>query len=149
MITADTNVFFYLSDDHDQAKQQTAISVSGALEFYGARIALQVVGELQNSLHRKLKLPPWQASQASYNLLQAFDCFTYTRRAVERALQLSASGQLSYWDALLVSSAQEAGCDVLLTEDMQDGANLLGVEIVNPFGKDGALTPRARELLDL
>jgi predicted nucleic acid-binding protein len=63
-------------------------------------------------------------------------------------LAQSAAGRLSYWDALLLASCAQAGLTVLLSEDMQDGFKLGGVEVVNPFGPSG-LSARAREVLGL
>jgi len=40
---------------------------------------------------------------------------------------------VSWWDALIVSSAQIAGCDYLLTEDLSHGQDLGGVQVVDPF----------------
>jgi len=40
---------------------------------------------------------------------------------------------LQYWDALIVASAQRSGCRHLLTEDLQDGQELDGVLVMNPF----------------
>ncbi len=48
----------------------------------------------------------------------------------------------------MLASARTAGCTVMISEDMQDGATLLGLEIVNPFGANGP-SPRATELLGL
>ena len=41
--------------------------------------------------------------------------------------------RLSFYDALIVVSAIEAGCDVLYSEDMQHGRTIGGLAIVNPF----------------
>jgi len=41
--------------------------------------------------------------------------------------------QLSFWDALIVSAAVEAGCKSILTEDLNDGQELDGVRVENPF----------------
>jgi predicted nucleic acid-binding protein len=40
---------------------------------------------------------------------------------------------LPWWDALIVSAAQAAECAYLLSEDFQDGQDLDGVRVVNPF----------------
>lgn len=40
---------------------------------------------------------------------------------------------LSFWDSLVVSAAQVTRCDMLLTEDLQTGAQIDGVMIVDPF----------------
>ncbi len=39
----------------------------------------------------------------------------------------------SFWDALVVSAAQGAGCDVLLTEDLSHGQRLDRLGVINPF----------------
>lgn len=39
----------------------------------------------------------------------------------------------SFWDALIVAAAHVARCDVLLSEDLQDGMDLDGVRVVDPF----------------
>ncbi|HEY4187059.1 MAG TPA: hypothetical protein VGP07_18430 [Polyangia bacterium] len=40
---------------------------------------------------------------------------------------------LGFWDALIVHAARRAGCDRLMTEDLQAGQRIEGVEIINPF----------------
>jgi predicted nucleic acid-binding protein len=148
MITLDTNILVYLSDDDEPIKQAQARELIGALAADTVAIGLQVVGELQNVLRRKLRQPPWVAAQTARNVLVAFPSFGATPTSVETALTQAATGRLGYWDALLVASARESGCEVLLTEDLQDGAHVLGVEIVNPFGAEG-LSNRARAVLGL
>ena len=148
MITADTNVFIYLHDEAEPAKRAIARQVLQGLIARDVSIALQVVGEVQNVLRRRLKVPPWLAAQEARNLLESFDTFPASREASFLALAEAAAGRSSYWDALLVASAREAGCHVLLSEDMTDGAHVLGVRIVNPFSKDG-LSEAAQEVMGL
>ena len=38
-----------------------------------------------------------------------------------------------FWDALVVAAAKAAGCDTLLTEDLQHGQDLDGLRVVSPF----------------
>ena len=40
---------------------------------------------------------------------------------------------LSFWDALIIQAAGRAGCEVLLTEDLQAGRSIAGVRIMDPF----------------
>ena len=40
---------------------------------------------------------------------------------------------LSFWDSLVVAAARQSGCAHLLTEDLQDGQDLGGTVVVNPF----------------
>ena len=49
------------------------------------------------------------------------------------ALAEAAAGGFSCWDALLLATLGRAGCGVLLSEDMQDGAALAGVVVRDPL----------------
>ena len=39
----------------------------------------------------------------------------------------------AYWDSVILAAAAEAGCRLLVSEDMQAGFTCGGVTIVNPF----------------
>jgi predicted nucleic acid-binding protein len=41
--------------------------------------------------------------------------------------------QLSYWDAAIIEAARVAGCDEVLSEDLDDGQDYAGVRVTNPF----------------
>jgi predicted nucleic acid-binding protein len=69
--------------------------------------------------------------------------------AVWIVLNDAAAGRASYCDALLVATVREAGCSVLLTEDLADGTDFGGVRIHNPFSPSGGLNPLARRLSGL
>ncbi|MDB5438744.1 MAG: PilT-like protein [Caulobacteraceae bacterium] len=149
MISLDTNILVYVAQDDEPARQSTALQLVLAARRLDCPLGLQVIGELQNVLRRKLRLPPWKAAQEARNVLESFRIFPATERAASEALSLMAAGRLSYWDALLLISARQFGVTHMLSEDMQDGALYGGVTIVNPFGSDGALSDRAREMLEL
>jgi predicted nucleic acid-binding protein len=137
LITADTNVLIYLWDNQAPAKMSVATQVTAFLAARSWPLALQVIGETQNVLRRKLRQPPWQAAQNARNLLTMFPSFQASADNAGESLTLMAAGRLSYWDAMLVAAARDTGCDVLLSEDMQDGARYGSLEIVNPFGAAG------------
>lgn len=148
MITADTNVFVYTVDPRNPLKQDIAQHVVSRLEAARSRIALQVVGEFQNAVTRKLKMPRLLAAQTAASIVDSFETFPASRSAAHAGLAEMAAGRFSYWDALMLASAAEAGCTVMLSEDMRDGATLFGLEIVNPFAAAG-VSPRAAALLDI
>lgn len=148
-MTLDTNVLVYLLDHDEPAKQATARTVVGELMRRESVLALQCVGEFQNVARRKLRLAPWEAAQEAHNLLTSFATFPATETAALAALGKLAAGRWSYWDALLIHSAAEAGCTTLFSEDVQADTVTAGVEVVNPFASDSALSDRARELLEL
>lgn len=149
MISADTNVFVYAADDRDDlGRQAAAAAVISALARREQPIALQVVGELQNVLRRRLRLPPHLAMQQARNIFALFPNFPYDADCVDVALAQAAAGRFGYWDALLLAACARAGVKILLSEDMQDGAVFSGVRVVNPFSPQG-VSPAARELLEL
>src|SRR5687768_13897534 len=105
-------------DARDPAKQAAAIELVAALREGDCRVALQSCGEIYAALTRRLGRAPWEAAQAARNVLASFDVFPATKTAVERALAEAMAGRFSYWDALLLAAAHEAGCDVCISEDM-------------------------------
>ena len=48
--------------------------------------------------------------------------------------------KLSFRDAMLWAMARQAGCYVIVSEDMQHGRRLGGVEFVNPFASETTTT---------
>jgi predicted nucleic acid-binding protein len=148
VISSDTNVFVYASDPRDPVKRDAADAIVEALGRADSVVGLQVIGELQNALRRRVRTPPSVAYQAARNLLMRFQTFAYDERAVELALGEAIIGRLSYWDALLLAAADAAGVTVMLSEDMGDGLVYRGLEVVNPFGPHGP-SDRARRLLSL
>jgi predicted nucleic acid-binding protein len=145
--TIDTNVFVYMLDARDPAKQVAALELVESLRNRDCSISLQACGELYAAVTRRLRRAPWEAAQAARNLLTAFPVFGSTRNAVERALAEAMVGRFGYWDALLLASANEAGCAVCFSEDMADGTRLGAVEVIAPFGP-GGLSEHALAILD-
>jgi predicted nucleic acid-binding protein len=148
IVTADTNLFVYAVDERDPEKLAGALAVTEALRERQWPIGLQVCGEFYRASTRRLKRSPWEAAQGARNLMVSFGVFPATMRSTERALAEAASGRFSFWDANLLSAAEEAGCTHLISEDMQDGARLGRVEVVRAFDTAG-VSSRARELLQL
>jgi predicted nucleic acid-binding protein len=146
--TVDTNILVYVVDARDPLKQRIAIEVFAALALAVAPIALQVIGEFQNAVVRRLKRPPAVAAAAAHQLLATFRTFGYDATSVERATSAFATGRFSYWDGLLLASVERAGLDILLSENMTDGNRFSSVTIINPFSPSG-MTAKARAALNI
>ena len=56
-----------------------------------------------------------------------------SQRLYRQALELPTRFSLSFYDALIVAAALEAGCTRLLTEELQHGLRIEGLRIENPF----------------
>jgi len=66
--------------------------------------------------------------------LAALVAVTIDADHIIESIKLHRLYKLSFWDALIVHAARRAGCDRLITEDLQAGQRIEGVEIVDPFG---------------
>jgi len=63
------------------------------------------------------------------------------------ALQAAEAGRFQFYDALLLATARPAGCGVVISEEMADGAELDGLRVVGAFAPDGHISPGAEALL--
>jgi predicted nucleic acid-binding protein len=129
----DTNVIIYADDKASPAKQRRAIEL--VAEHRRARtgvVSLQVLQEYFVTVTRKLHLDP-RIARRKVELLAEFDVTSPGVQDVFGAIDLHRLHELSFWDALIVRSAQQAGCSVLLSENMQNAQEIRGLRIVNPF----------------
>lgn len=146
--TLDTNILVYSIDRAAGAKHEQAVRIVEAAITQDCHLTLQAVSEFYAAATRKCGMPVNEAADQAEDWLELFPCLRPSDDAVRRALGCVRGGRASYWDALLVATAGEGGCTVILTEDLADGARLEGVRIVNPFDRFG-LSKAAAELLDL
>jgi len=62
------------------------------------------------------------------------DVIAVDQHTVREAIALALRYQISHWDALILAAALEAGCDVLYSEDFQDGQVFNDrITVRNPF----------------
>ena len=147
--TLDTNLLVYAIDSAAGARHDAAGQIIQHAVRLDCWLTIQAVCEFYAAVTRKgIVQPPDAAAQAA-DWLDLFPCTAASEAAARTALANAAVGRASYWDALLVATASEAGCRVILTEDLVDGADLGGVRIRNPFSASGELTEHARGLLGL
>jgi predicted nucleic acid-binding protein len=147
--TLDTNLLVYAIDSAAGTRHDVAVDIIQHAVRLDCWLTLQAVSEFYAVVTRTgIVQPPDAAAQAA-DWLDLFPCAAASEAAVRTALADAAVGRASYWDALLVATAGEAGCRVILTEDLADGADLGGVRIHNPFSASGGATEQARSLLGL
>ena len=109
----------------------------------------QSLSEFYVATTRKRIMQTADAAAQVSDWLVFFPTAAVSANAVRTALADAVAGRASYWDALLIATAAEAGCTLILTEDLQDGITLSGVSIHHPFDPAGGLTARTRQLLGL
>lgn len=129
----DTNVLVYAEASDAPAKQRAALAVLKQL-YEGAEgvLSTQVLQEYCNVALKKLRLPV-QHVRAQLDLYEQFEVIQVTPAIIRAGLDLHQTRSVSFYDALILASAQTAGCSVLFSEDMNTGEIMGGVRIVNPF----------------
>ncbi len=124
----DSNVILYLLSG-DPIKADRAEMILGE----GGVISVQVLNEIVSVCMRKLKMT-WE--EIDYILLvvkSACAVVPLTLEAHEKAVEVSKRYQVSFYDSLICAAALLAGTKIILSEDMQDGMNIDGLTIKNPF----------------
>ncbi|OFX25443.1 MAG: hypothetical protein A2V77_15300 [Anaeromyxobacter sp. RBG_16_69_14] len=130
----DTNVLLYADDkDSPAAKQRRALELVAEHRRAGTGVvSLQVLQEYFVSATKKLHLDA-DVARRKVEILAEFDVATPDLADILAAIDLHRLHGFSFWDALILRTAKQSGCAVLLSEDMQDGREVDGVRIVNPF----------------
>ncbi|MEX2471317.1 MAG: PIN domain-containing protein [Gemmatimonadota bacterium] len=130
----------YVRDATEPDKQRRAAEWMAALwETRAGRLSTQVLQEYYVTLTRKLD-PPRSRDEAREDVgaLRAWQPLSVDDEVMELAWDVEDRWGLSWWDALIVAAAARSGCGWLLTEDLQDGQEILGLRVVNPFRTDPA-----------
>jgi len=131
----DTNVLVYARDASAPAKQPAAERWLRLLwATRSGRVSAQVLNEYYSVVTEKLR-PGLGRDEARADVrnLMAWAPVPTDGPVVEGAWTVQDRYGLSWWDSLVVSAAQVAGCAWLLTEDLQHGQALDGVTVVDPF----------------
>lgn len=130
----DTNVLVYADDKAAPAKQRRALEL--VAEHRRARtgvVSLQVLQEYFVTVTRKLHVDA-HVARRKVELLAEFDVAAPEVGDVLAAIDLHRLHGFSFWDALILRAAKQAGCSLVFSEDMQDAREIDGLQVVNPFG---------------
>jgi predicted nucleic acid-binding protein len=134
-VFVDTNVLVYARDASEPDKQPRALAwIDRLWQTRAARLSFQVLQEYYAATTRKLKpgLSPEQA-RADIRDLLTWRPILVGAEVLEAGWAIEDRFGLSCWDALIVAAARTAGCEYLLTEDLQHDSELNGVRVVDPF----------------
>jgi predicted nucleic acid-binding protein len=132
----DTNIFVYSFDANSPKKASQATKlIRKGIETRGGIVSYQVVQEFFNVALRRF-LKPMSSVDAEQYLSTTFRPLLAVHSSLAlygEALRIGARFRLAWYDSLIVASAIEGQCDVLYSEDFQDGQKIEGVTISNPF----------------
>lgn len=147
-ISFDANVLFYSVDRDAGEKRERAIEIihRAALDL-DCVLTAQALAEFFVATTRKGKMRADEAAAQVEDWKTLFGAAPTTGQSLKRAVQVVQQHSIGFWDAMLWAAAREAGVTLLLSEDLQDGRELSGVKLRNPFAEGwewDAAPPRAR-----
>ena len=129
----DTNILLYSLDQADAAKMAKCRGLIRRLtaESMGV-ISTQVMQEFYVAATSKLGADPLLTKDILRSL-ERFETVVVSPTLIKDAIDCSIINRLSFWDALIVVSAESAQCEILWTEDLNHGQIIRGVRIENPL----------------
>ena len=131
----DTNVLVYAADDHDIDKRDRARAwIAACWQAHCGRLSTQVLNEYYTVIRRKFPTPLAAAdARAEIRRLQAWQPWQIDLHTMESAWAVEMRHRIHYWDALMVAAAQQQGCGLLISEDLQHDLRIESLRILNPF----------------
>ena len=130
----DTNVLLH-AISRDPAEQDKAKRANDILAERDLALSVQVLQEFYVQATRASR-PDALSHQQAALLIESFRRFgvqDLTSAIMMAALDTRQRFQLSYWDAAIIEAARAADCAQVLSEDLNDGQDYGGVQVVNPF----------------
>ena len=130
----DTNILVYSADAKNSQKQLIAASLleKTSIEKTGL-ISTQSLQEFYNAATKKLQLTKQAAKEYVELFSKQFPVKEISISLILNAVDISIKHKLSFWDSLIISTANETGCVVVYSEDMNNGQIIDGTKILNPF----------------
>jgi predicted nucleic acid-binding protein len=132
-VALDTNILVYAEGLNGLVKKQVTLELIQKLPQDLIVLPAQTLGELFNVLVRKAGRSPEEARSSVLGWRDSYDVTDTTAKVEIAATDLASQHRLGIWDSVILASAADAGCRLLLSEDMQDGFTWTGVTVANPF----------------
>ena len=134
-VFVDTNILIYSHDVDAGVKHDIAAAlVRNIWEEQHGVISTQVLQEFYVNVTRKIPVPLSRAS--ARGILQSYFAWQVELNSPETILlasEIEERHQLGFWDAMIVAAAVRGGAERMLTEDLNHGQTVEGVQIENPF----------------
>ena len=126
----DTNVVLYAFRKSDSRSRKAE-----ALLAEGGALSVQVLNEFVAVARRKLN-KNWEEVRHALGILRVFcpEPAPLTVKTHEAALQIAERYKYSIYDGLIIAAALDTGCNMIYSEDLQDGQVIeSSLTIRNPF----------------
>ena len=134
MVFLDTNVLVYAIDLRDTRKQSIAAAIVERAIVRDSEfvISVQTLSEFANVALAKLKKPIDEV-RAFVEVYRDIETVVPDGLVVDRALVIKRQHQIQFFDAMMLATAERAGADTFLSEDLADGETYCGIKVSNPF----------------
>ncbi|HJP68915.1 MAG TPA: PIN domain-containing protein [Sphingomicrobium sp.] len=138
-VALDSNILAYLAGVSRSTEDETKIIETRSLiKRLAAHVSLVAPAQAIGELFVVLRRSGASANEARSIVIEFADAFGTSAsesNSVLAAADLVVDHKLQFWDSLILTAAANAGCTLLLSEDMQSGFVTRGVTIVNPYSK--------------
>jgi len=131
----DTNILVYAHDQSAGKKQAIASQLLTSLwQSRLGCVSIQVLQEFFVTVTRKTAVP-LSVADASFIISQMGQWPVHSPNVKDLldAVQIQQRYQLSFWDALIIRSAEQLNCAIVWSEDLHDGQFYGRVQVKNPF----------------
>lgn len=132
-VALDTNILVYVEGVNGATPQKIAVELIEKLPEQDTFLPVQALGELFRVLVKKAGWSSTLARAALLSWQNTFPVIETSPAVLLAAIDLAVDHHLNIWDAVILSCAAEAGCRLLLSEDLQQGFTWRGVTVANPF----------------
>lgn len=134
MAFVDTNVLLY-AVSRDPEEREKARRANEIVDGEDVALSAQVLREFYVQATRPSRRYPLAHEEALdvIETLLAFPIQQTTATIVLDAIATSQRFRISYWDAAILEAARALGCDLVLSDDLDDGTDYDGVRVENPF----------------
>jgi predicted nucleic acid-binding protein len=129
----DANVLVYAADLAAGTRHERALDILDRAVRRDCVLTLQALAEFFHVITRKRMVARTEAAAQVRDWTTEYPTISADSAALWAAPEFAVDGRLAWWDALSLATAQRHGCEVVLSEDMQDGARFGGVTILDPF----------------
>ena len=133
-VFVDTNVLVYAHDIDAGYKQLKALEILLDLkQLRSVVVSMQVLQEFYSTVTRKLasRVPKDEARDIVEDF--SYWCVATTPTDINRAFQIEDEARIGFWDAMIVAAAIKSGATRILSEDLNPGQAIAGIQIENPF----------------
>jgi len=131
----DTNILIYSIDSQAGERHLRAMEIMQEMMNSDCVLTLQSLAEFFNASTRKGKMPKQEAMAQINDWMLLFPIAHAVPTTLKMAMKAVQEHQFSFWDAMILETAVQAGVDHLFSEDMQHNQTWKGMVIENPFSQ--------------